>query len=87
MYSCIQSGKVANYGFLCRIPVDFGIRVAGKHIELFALYEVVTRRGGYDAVSAEKLAWRKIGGDFQLGVTNAASYAFALKSAYYKNLA
>jgi len=43
--------------------------------------------GGYDAVSAEKLAWRKVGTDFSLTQNNAAAYAFALKTVYYKNLA
>ena len=51
------------------------------------LFLIVTSRGGYDAVSSEKLAWRKIGAEFNLGQTNAAAYAFALKTTYYKNLA
>lgn len=75
----------ANTGF--RINVDFNARVNGKHIELFKLWNVVTSRGGYDAISAEKLAWRKVGMDFNLGNANAAAYAFALKTTYYKNLA
>ncbi|KAL9127554.1 MAG: hypothetical protein Q9217_003596 [Psora testacea] len=69
------------------INVDFRTRVAGKVIDLQKLYDIVTARGGYDAVSAEKLAWRKIGVDFNLGSANAAAYAFALKTTYYKNLA
>ena len=72
---------------LSRINVDFKNRVAGKTIDLHRLYNIVTSRGGYDAVSGEKLAWRKIGGDFNLGSANAAAYAFALKTTYYKNLA
>lgn len=48
---------------------------------------MVTSRGGYDAISAEKLAWRKVGQEFNLGSANAAAYAFALKTVYYKNLA
>lgn len=70
-----------------RILVDFQTRVAGKHIDLFKLYNIVTSRGGYDAVSIEKLGWRRVGGDFNLGHVNAAAYAFALKTTYYKNLA
>lgn len=69
------------------ITVDFNVRVAGKDIDLYKLYEIVTSRGGYDVVSGEKLAWRRIGGDFYLGSQNAAAYAFALKTVYYKNLA
>ncbi|SLM34566.1 DNA-binding RFX-type winged-helix domain [Lasallia pustulata] len=68
-------------------PLDLGPRVNGKHIDLFKLFNLVMQRGGYDAVSSEKLAWRKVGQDFNLGQTNTAAYAFALKSVYYKNLA
>ena len=70
-----------------RTTVDFQARVNGKHIDLHKLYNHVTSRGGYDVVSAEKLAWRRVGQDFNLGTTNAAAYAFALKTLYYKNLA
>ncbi len=38
-------------------------------------------------MTAEKLAWRRVGNDFNLGAANAAAYAFALKTLYYKNLA
>ncbi|KAI9790973.1 MAG: Chromatin structure-remodeling complex protein rsc9 [Peltula sp. TS41687] len=48
---------------------------------------MVVARGGYDAVSAEKLAWRKLGQDFNLGTNNLPALAFSLKTAYYKNLA
>lgn len=70
-----------------RLTVDFNTRVAGRHIDLYRLFKVVTGRGGYDAISAEKLAWRKLGQEFGLGNANAAAYAFALKTTYYKNLA
>lgn len=69
------------------INVDFQARVNTKHIDLYKLWNVVGSKGGYDAVSAEKLAWRKVGLDFNLGTANAAAYAFALKTTYYKNLA
>ena len=59
----------------------------GKHIDLFKLWNVVAARGGYDAISHEKLAWRRVGQEFNLGTNNAAAYAFALKTVYYKNLA
>ena len=70
-----------------RTQVDFNARVNGKYIDLHKLYKIVTSRGGYDAVSAEKLAWRKVGNEFNLGTSNAAAYAFAVKTTYYKNLA
>ena len=69
------------------INVDFQARVNTKHIDLWRLWNVVLSKGGYDAVSAEKLAWRKVGLEFNLGSANAAAYAFALKTTYYKNLA
>ena len=69
------------------IPIDFNTRVAGKHIDLYRLFKVVNARGGYDSVSSEKLAWRRLGEEFELGNANAAAYAFALKTTYYKNLA
>lgn len=62
-------------------------RVNGKQINLYKLFNDVVERGGYDVVSAEKLAWRKIGHEFGLGSANAAAYAFLLKSVYYNNLA
>lgn len=70
-----------------RTPLDLHARVNGKHIDLFKLYNVVSVRGGYDAISHEKLAWRRVGQEFNLGTSNAAAYAFALKTVYYKNLA
>ena len=70
-----------------RISIEFNARVAGKIIDLYRLYNLITSRGGYDAVSGEKLAWRRIGVEFNLGNANAAAYAFALKTTYYKNLA
>jgi len=69
-----------------RISLDFQARVNGKHVDLFKLWSLITARGGYDAVTAEKLAWRRVGNDFNLGSANAAAYAFALKTLYYKNL-
>ena len=71
---------------LYRTNLDVHARVNGKHIDLFKLFDVVRTRGGYDSVSSEKLAWRKVGQEFNLGQTNTAAYAFALKTVYYKNL-
>ncbi|KAI9756214.1 MAG: autophagy protein 13 [Chaenotheca gracillima] len=62
-------------------------RVGIRHVDLLKLYTYVTERGGYDLVSAEKLLWRKIGQEFNLGTANLAAQAFSLKTAYYKNLA
>jgi len=62
-------------------------RVGTKNINLLKLFNVVVARGGYDAVSDEKLAWRKLGAEFDLGAANAPALAFSLKSVYYKFLA
>lgn len=70
------------------LPIDVkNAKVNSKLIDLFELFQVVADRGGYDRVSSEKLAWRKIALDFNVGHQNAAAYAFALKTLYYKNLA
>jgi chromatin structure-remodeling complex subunit RSC9 len=62
-------------------------RVGTRNIDLLQLYKVVTERGGYDKVSDEKLAWRKLGSEFNLGVNNLPALAFSLKTTYYKYLA
>ncbi|EHK98919.1 putative Chromatin structure-remodeling complex subunit rsc9 [Glarea lozoyensis 74030] len=62
-------------------------RVGSRSIDLFKLYTMVMERGGYDKVSDEKLAWRKLGQDFNLGTLNLPALAFSLKTVYYKNLA
>lgn len=62
-------------------------RVGTKSIDLLHLYNTVIERGGYDKVSDEKLAWRKLGSDFNLGTNNLPALAFSLKTAYYKYLA
>ncbi|KFY12986.1 hypothetical protein V492_03551, partial [Pseudogymnoascus sp. VKM F-4246] len=62
-------------------------RVGNKHVDLLQLFKTVVERGGYDKVSDEKLAWRKMGQDFNLGTANLPALAFSLKSTYYKNLA
>ncbi|KAH0536936.1 hypothetical protein FGG08_006238 [Glutinoglossum americanum] len=62
-------------------------RVGNRHVDLLRLYKTVVERGGYDVVSAEKLAWRSLGHHFNLGTSNLPALAFNLKTAYYKNLA
>ncbi|KAI9850205.1 MAG: Chromatin structure-remodeling complex protein rsc9 [Vezdaea acicularis] len=62
-------------------------RVGARHVDLLRLYNTVVARGGYDKISAEKLAWRNLGMEFALGSSNLPALAFNLKSTYYKNLA
>lgn len=62
-------------------------RVGAKNVDLLLLYNMVIERGGYDKVSDEKLAWRKLGADFNVGQNNLPALAFQLKTVYYKYLA
>lgn len=62
-------------------------RVGSKFINLQDLFRVVVERGGYDKISDEKLAWRKLGQDWNLPANNLPALAFGLKTVYYKNLA
>jgi chromatin structure-remodeling complex subunit RSC9 len=62
-------------------------RVGSKHVDLLKLFNIVIERGGYDKVSDEKLAWRKLGSEFNLGSTNLPALAFSLKTTFYKYLA
>lgn len=63
-------------------------KVGNRHVDLLKLYEVVKRWGGYDKVSDDKLAWRKLGTtEFNLPQTHLPALAYQLKSTYYKFLA
>jgi chromatin structure-remodeling complex subunit RSC9 len=62
-------------------------RVGAKTVDLLLLYSMVVERGGYDKVSDEKLAWRRLGADFNVGQNNLPALAFQLKTVYYKFLA
>ncbi|CAO1597040.1 Chromatin structure-remodeling complex protein rsc9 [Xanthoria calcicola] len=92
----VESLQLDNLTFLKRLAtfhqqrgtaLDAAPRVNNRPIELQKLYHIVLDHGGYDEVSRAKLAWRKVGQAFGLGTNNAAAYAFALKTVYYKNLA
>ncbi|RDW75265.1 hypothetical protein BP6252_06407 [Coleophoma cylindrospora] len=62
-------------------------KVGSRLVDLLHLFNIVVDRGGYDKVSDEKLAWRKLGQEFSLGANNLPALAFSLKTAYYKYLA
>ena len=70
-----------------RTAFDPTPKVHGKPIDLFDLFQNINARGGYDRVSAEKLLWRKIAGEFDLNQHHAAASAFGAKTVYYKYLA
>jgi chromatin structure-remodeling complex subunit RSC9 len=65
-------------------------KVGPRHLDLLKLYQRVTEEGGYDKASdtkGNKLAWRRIAGEFLPGSSNVVQLAFLVKTAYYKNLA
>ena len=69
------------------VPFEPNPKVALTKIDLWELLNLVQARGGYDALSAEKLAWRRLAeGRWNLGGPNGAAYAFQLKTVFYKNL-
>lgn len=57
------------------------------HLDLFKVFNHLVASGGYDKVSEEKLAWRRMAAELGLFSNNEASTAFALKEKFYKNLA
>lgn len=57
------------------------------HLDLFKVFNHIVKCGGYDKVSEEKLAWRRMAAELGLFSNNEASTAFALKEKFYKNLA
>ncbi|KAL2069518.1 hypothetical protein VTL71DRAFT_14197 [Oculimacula yallundae] len=79
--------KLAAYHEKRGTNLDPEPKVANRRIDLLQLFKLVVERGGYDKVSDEKLAWRKVAAEFNLGNVNLPAYAFTVKSAYYRNLA
>lgn len=57
------------------------------HLDLFKVFTHIVANGGYDKVSEEKLAWRRMASELGIYSNNEASTAFALKEKFYKNLA
>ncbi|EXJ76379.1 uncharacterized protein A1O5_00887 [Cladophialophora psammophila CBS 110553] len=68
-------------------PFDREGKVSGRPISLHKLYRLVMERGGYDAVSSERMQWRTLVKEFGFGKTHEAVMTFQLKTVYYKNLA
>lgn len=65
-------------------------RVGAYHLDLYKTFNHIVAAGGYDKVSNEKLAWRRMSEELglaQQGDHNIASVAFSLKEKFYKNLA
>lgn len=79
--------KISHTDVLERTTLDPNPKVAGRPIDLENLYAHVKNLGGYDVISAKKKGWREVALVFGIGNANAAAYAHALKTLYYKNLA
>lgn len=62
-------------------------KVGANSIDLFKVFNHIVASGGYDKVSEEKLAWRRMASELGIFSNNEASTAFALKEKFYKNLA
>ncbi|KAF4820888.1 Chromatin structure-remodeling complex subunit rsc9 [Colletotrichum siamense] len=62
-------------------------KVGPVYLDLFKTYTHICENGGYDKVSDEKLAWRRMAEQLGIHSSNVASTAFSLKEKYYKNLA
>lgn len=62
-------------------------KVGPTNLDLLKVFNHIVANGGYDKVSEEKLAWRRMASELGLFSNNEASTAFALKEKFYKNLA
>ncbi|KAM5377285.1 hypothetical protein ACJZ2D_005104 [Fusarium nematophilum] len=62
-------------------------KVGATHLDLFKVFTHIVANGGYDKVSEEKLAWRRMAAELGIFSNNEASTAFSLKEKFYKNLA
>ncbi|PHH52450.1 Chromatin structure-remodeling complex subunit rsc9 [Ceratocystis fimbriata CBS 114723] len=79
--------KVRSYHNERGTNFDSEPRVGNIHLDLFKVFKHVVANGGYDKISDEKLAWRRIANELGIISSNEASTAFALKEKFYKNLA
>lgn len=62
-------------------------KVGTTHLDLLRVFKHIVKNGGYDKVSDEKLAWRRMASELYLYTNNEAATAFGLKEKFYKNLA
>ena len=67
--------------------LDAEPKVGSSNLDLLKVFNHIVAAGGYDKVSEEKLAWRRMAQELGIVSTNEASTAFALKEKFYKNLA
>lgn len=62
-------------------------KITPYQLDLLKIFNHVVQSGGYDRITDEKLAWRRVCAELGIRATNEAAAAFSLKTAYYKNLA
>ncbi|KFA63604.1 hypothetical protein S40285_04138 [Stachybotrys chlorohalonatus IBT 40285] len=67
--------------------LDAEPKVGTTHLDLLKVFNHIVANGGYDKVSEEKLAWRRMASELGIYSNNEASTAFSLKEKFYKNLA
>ncbi|KPM37480.1 hypothetical protein AK830_g9077 [Neonectria ditissima] len=67
--------------------LDSEPKVGATHLDLLKVFNHIVANGGYDKVSEEKLAWRRMAAELGIFSNNEASTAFSLKEKFYKNLA
>lgn len=79
--------KLRDYHAKRGTVLDQEPKVGTNTLDLFKVFNHIVQSGGYDKVSEEKLAWRRMAHELGLHSTNEASTAFALKEKFYKNLA
>lgn len=79
--------KLRDYHTQRGTTLELEPRVGMMHLDLFQVFNHIVENGGYDKVSDEKLAWRRMASELHLHTNNEASTAFSLKEKYYKNLA
>ncbi|OLN85249.1 Chromatin structure-remodeling complex subunit rsc9 [Colletotrichum chlorophyti] len=79
--------KLKNYHQERGTTLEAEPKVGPVHLDLYKTYNHVVASGGYDKVSDEKLAWRRMAEQLGIHSSNVASTAFSLKEKYYKNLA
>lgn len=79
--------KLRDYHIKRGTPFDPEPRVGAIYLDLLKVFNHIIANGGYDKVSEEKLAWRRMASELGIYSNNEASTAFSLKEKFYKNLA
>lgn len=79
--------KLRDYHTQRGTTLDPEPKVGATHLDLLKVFNHIVANGGYDKVSEEKLAWRRMASELGIHSNNEASTAFSLKEKFYKNLA